>query len=253
MHAAARQVIARPQPSITGEFLGFIKGPTFLAIAGTLVSIALLTFLLRIFARVKGRKGWSIDDGLMSVAAFCATGILVVTIFLTRLGVHLKPETSERDKATHMARWIWLLTLLLVLGISFAKLSLTVYLLRIVRSNAYRVFVYGMIATLSSLTLIWSVALIFRCNPVEAAWDPSSRERYCISQIFYRSIALFNSSLNAATDLLIAIVSIPIFCALNLDFARRVSIIPLIGLGFVACAASIARIPMIFNVWSEDD
>lgn len=67
MHAAVRQLPPQP-PSITLEYLNYNKGPIYLAIVATLVSIALLTFLLRVYTRTKLLHFFGIDDWLMLVA-----------------------------------------------------------------------------------------------------------------------------------------------------------------------------------------
>ena len=68
MHVVARQQLPPPPSSITPEYLNLNRGPFFLAIVATLVSIALLIFLLRVYTRIKLLRFFGIDDWLMLVA-----------------------------------------------------------------------------------------------------------------------------------------------------------------------------------------
>ena len=67
-HAAVRQLTAPLAPSITPEYLSYNEGSLYLAIIATLVSIALSTFLLRVYTRIKLLHFFGIDDWLCSVA-----------------------------------------------------------------------------------------------------------------------------------------------------------------------------------------
>jgi hypothetical protein len=65
--AVAGQLPPRPL-SITGEYLEFNQAPEIIAIVATLVSIALLTFLLRVYTRTRLLRFFGIDDWLMLIA-----------------------------------------------------------------------------------------------------------------------------------------------------------------------------------------
>lgn len=67
MPAAVRWLPPTP-PSTNLEDLTYNKGPFFLVIVATLVSIALLIFLLRVYTRIRLLRFFGIDDWLMLVA-----------------------------------------------------------------------------------------------------------------------------------------------------------------------------------------
>lgn len=92
-----------------------------------------------------------------------------------------------------IAHWQWYCTLLIVIGISFVKLSVAFFLLRIINRPYYRRFLYVMIGILVSLTLAWFGTLVFQCVLVSAAWNPTLAQARCFSDVQYRSIGLANS------------------------------------------------------------
>ncbi|KAF2786170.1 hypothetical protein K505DRAFT_260469, partial [Melanomma pulvis-pyrius CBS 109.77] len=252
MHAAVRQL--PPQlPSITPEYLNYNKGPIYLAIVATLVSIALLTFLLRVYTRIKLLHFFGIDDWVMLVAVLCAVGVFIVFLAMTRLGTGKHLWAVPMEDLLKIAHWQWYFTLLIIIGISFVKLSVAFFLLRIIHRPYYRRFLYVMIGVLVSLTLAWCGTLVFQCVPVSAAWNPTLAHARCFSDAQYRSIGLANSSFNAATDLIFAILPIPIVWTLCINLRTRISLIIVLSLGFLACAAAIVRMPMIYNLWDSED
>lgn len=86
--------------------------------------------------------------------------------------------------------------------------------------------------------------LIFSCTPVSASWNhslqllPSTR---CFSAKTFSSIGLFHSIVNILTDLIFAILPIPIIVKLKVNLRTKCILVFVLSLGFVACAAGIAK------------
>ncbi|KAF2640820.1 hypothetical protein P280DRAFT_399457, partial [Massarina eburnea CBS 473.64] len=230
------------------------KGPSYLATVATLVSIALLTFLLRVYTRIKLLRIFAIDDGLMLVAALCSFGNLIAFALLVRLGLgHHRDELPKADVSA-VGVYLWSFTVLIVIGISLVKLSVAFFLLRIIQRPQYRLVLYCMIAILVPSTLVWTFTLLFQCTPVAAAWNPELRSNaQCMSRTTYRNLNVFNSSINAATDLSLAILPLSIVWGLRVSLHAKLSLAAVLGLGFFSSAAAIVRMPLIYNMWSQHD
>jgi lipoprotein signal peptidase len=67
MHVGARQALHTQAASIQAST--YNKEPTYLAIAATLVSFALLIFLLRVYTRIRLLRFFAIDDWFILGAA----------------------------------------------------------------------------------------------------------------------------------------------------------------------------------------
>lgn len=86
--------------------------------------------------------------------------------------------------------------------------------------------------------------LIFSCTPVSASWNhslqrlPSTR---CFSAKTFSSIGLFNSIINILTDFIFAVLPIPIVVKLKVNLRTKCTLVFVLSLGFVACAAGIAK------------
>jgi hypothetical protein len=70
MHVDATNLSLR-QFSTTQDYEAQDKGPIFTAIVVTLVSVALLTYLLRVYTRGKVLRDLGVDDGLITISAVC--------------------------------------------------------------------------------------------------------------------------------------------------------------------------------------
>lgn len=77
---------------------------------------------------------------------------------------------------------------------------------------------------------------VFQCLPVNAAWDftvkmdPTTK---CYSISIFRSIGLFNGSINIFTDFVFASLPIPIILPLQINMRTKVSLIAILSLGYL--------------------
>lgn len=79
---------------------------------------------------------------------------------------------------------------------------------------------------------------------MSASWNhslqrlPSTR---CFSAKTFSSIGLFNSIINILTDFIFAILPIPIIIKLKVNLRTKCTLVFVLSLGFIACAAGIAK------------
>jgi hypothetical protein len=177
---------------------------------------------------------------------------LVIFIALERLSIGKHVYAIPRDNLNQLARWQWYFTLFFIIGISFLKLSVTFFLLRIIHWPYYRRFLYSMIGLLVSLMLVWFGSLIIQCVPVSDILEPLMGTSRCNSRTAHRDLDLFNNgellldritsskrldlpflAANAATDLIFASMSIPVVWTLHVSPRTRISLVAILSLGFV--------------------
>ncbi|TKA75538.1 hypothetical protein B0A55_03539 [Friedmanniomyces simplex] len=98
--------------------------------------------------------------------------------------------------------------------------------------------------------------LFFDCSPVAADWDLELRAQpgtKCFSDSTYSFIGLFNSVINICTDVLFALLPIPIIVKLQINLRTKVTLAIILGLGFVACAAGIVKATLQVKFISNKD
>ncbi|KAF1844859.1 uncharacterized protein K460DRAFT_394652 [Cucurbitaria berberidis CBS 394.84] len=240
-----------PDPSSTVHD----KGPFILAIAVTLVSLALLTFSLRIYTRGRLLRSFGIDDYMAAIAASCLLGALITIACLVNLGFGKQSwsETSDNNPF-EFSPLIWSYSLLIIIAIGLVKLSVAFFILRIFERRYCRHFLYVIICLLVALTPVWFGSTLLQCIPVAATWNTSTRSgARCMSRSAYMTLSLVNNSLNAGTDLLLVILVLPIACSPSLGLTNRVFIILVLSLGLIACAAAIEQMRLVFNIWKTNE
>ncbi|KAF2855335.1 hypothetical protein T440DRAFT_504755 [Plenodomus tracheiphilus IPT5] len=246
MRVAAREVIP-PQSSIVPD-----KASQEIAIVATLVSIALLSCLLRVYTHGRLLRTFAFDDGLALVAALSSIGVLVTFIGLTRTGVEDRQWGAAPGDDRSTVPWTLALSLLHIIGISMAKFSACFYLLRIFDRRYCCYLLYGLIALLLPSVLTWFGSTLLRCVPVAAAWDRSIPSgSHCMSWDTFTTFAMINNVINASTNLILVLLVVPIACSPPVSLKSRAMNIAVACIGLVACAAAIIRTKLLFDLWQD--
>lgn len=100
-------------------------------------------------------------------------------------------------------------------------------------------------------------AIIFQCTPVAAGWDytlrPPTGTGKCYSATIFKNVGVFNSSVNIFTDLLFALIPIPMVWRLQVNLQTRIGLAVILSLGLFASAVAIYKTPMQANFFAEQD
>ncbi|KAH9874862.1 hypothetical protein J1614_004349 [Plenodomus biglobosus] len=226
------------------------KASLEVVIVATLVSIALLSCLLRVYTRGRLLRTFAFDDGLALVAALCSAGILATFIVLANLGVEDAQGEATSNDGGSTGPWALALSLLHIIGISLVKLSGAFCLLRIFDRRYCRFLLYGLIAFIIPSALTWFGSTLLRCVPVAAAWNQSvSTGAHCMSWETFITFAVINNVINTSTDLILVLLIVPIVFSQSINLKNRAMIIVVACVGFVACAAATLRTKTLFSIW----
>lgn len=143
------------------------------------------------------------------------------------------------------SHWRFFHSIIVMVGISLVKISIAFFLRRFVPSKNYQRFLMGSIAFLVAFTLSCGGTLIFNCGTkVSANWDFDLRttgKAKCFSNNTYTNIGIFNSSINIATDVLFAVLPIPVVWKLQANLRTKLTLIFILSLGLFACISSIVK------------
>ncbi|KAJ8118375.1 hypothetical protein OPT61_g632 [Boeremia exigua] len=139
----------------------------------------------------------------------------------------------------------------------FIKLSIGFFLLRLADRTKWRPFLIGTLIFIGCFTIGSTFAIIFQCNPVAAGWDyslrPPAGDAKCYDAIIFKNVGVFNSSVNIATDLLFALIPIPMVWKLQVNLRTRIGLAVVLSLGLFASAIAIYKTPMQANFFKETD
>lgn len=141
--------------------------------------------------------------------------------------------------------WRFFHSIIVMVGISLVKISIAFFLRRFVTGKAYQRFLLGTIAFLVAFTISCAGTLLFNCGShVNANWNFALRSQsnvHCFSNATFTNIGIFNSSINIATDVLFALLPVPVVWKLQANLRTKVTLCFVLSLGLFACAASIVK------------
>ncbi|KAL9007890.1 MAG: hypothetical protein Q9173_006929 [Seirophora scorigena] len=214
------------------------NGPLLLGYAWALVSLAVLTVALRIFFRMRARKGMHSDDYF--VMASLAVG-LVGAAFLTKLvqsggGQHL--SCLPRGSIYPVNKWSLLAQVFNVIGIGLVKISVCLCVLRLIDRVRRRLsqFLWVLLAFVAVSHFVQVVIFLLYCRPLNALWDPKVK----------------GTCLDALTDLLCAGIPIFVIHRIRMNTRSKVALCVLMSLGIVTAGCAIAKAITVEVILGDD-
>jgi hypothetical protein len=75
----------------------------------------------------------------------------------------------------------------------------------------------------------------------------------CYDPTIFKNVGVFNSSINIATDLIFALIPIPMVWKLQVTIQTRIGLATILGLGLFASAVAIYKTPMQANFFKVKD
>lgn len=228
------------------------QGPTVNAIAIVFAVITAIVMSLRLYARIFLVQKLGLDDVLICIGALLSWAFIVATILSVSrgLGSHYV-DVAERgvDNLIQYAKIVWLSSIFYNACLGFIKTSVLALYMRLgdrsLRKLAIFMFVLvGCQATGNSL------AALFECSPIAAAFDTRITNKKCIDiNAFY----LANAAVNISTDVLTYTLPIRLVIHLQVPRNQKIGLGIMLSLGLFSCISSIIRITFIPDMLTSTD
>ncbi len=159
------------------------------------------------------------------------------------LGRH--PSLVKAEDYSLFWHWRFFHSIIIMIGISLVKISIAFFLRRFVQGKNYQRFLMGFIIFMVAFTISCAGTLIFNCQThVNANWDfplQAAPGVHCFSKDTFTNIGIFNSSINIATDVLLALLPIPVVWKLQANMRTKLTLCFVLSLGLFACISSIIK------------
>ncbi|KAJ4328067.1 hypothetical protein N0V84_001435 [Fusarium piperis] len=213
------------------------------AILGVTISFTILCLLvvgLRVYIRLSMRN-FGREDWLMSVGTTINMVHNGIVIWGCYNGIGTRDSKLNTPIMMEGAKAIVFWQIFYVSGSVFIKASICAQLIRISTQRRYKIILYFLILVSIITTLIAILAVLVRCKPVAASWNPTLGT--CIDQSIIIALTYVVSAVNIATDWSVAII--PIFILWNIQMRRTLKrmIGLVLSLGVLASIATIIRMP----------
>ncbi|KAE9366307.1 hypothetical protein N431DRAFT_419496 [Stipitochalara longipes BDJ] len=231
------------------------KGPQILGAVATTTILALIVVAMRLYVRIWMLRSASFDDYFIVAGMACSLisfGINIPDV-MYGAGRHAA-YISPPSKITTGLKLNFVTQPVLLSGVTFVKVSIGFFLLRIAPDNRYRRSIIGAITFLLVITTFFIITLFVQCSPLAAVWDFSLRPTAsCWNPSVLRKMSYANSSLNLVTDLGFALVPWPILWNIQLAKRIKVALLAVLSLGVFSCIAGIMKITILHSYGRSGD
>ncbi|KAK7978662.1 hypothetical protein PG996_004717 [Apiospora saccharicola] len=173
----------------------------------------------RLYTKVAFSKGLSLDDGLLILAwlaSIVVQGVIANSFSSGVAGVHISEMTLEKYESSQLA--VYVTTLLHLFCAAAAKLSLTVFYLRLSPLKWYRRATWATMGIVGVYSIIMICCVAFACTPVAGFWRAYGGKGRCLDK---RALYTASASMNTLTDIMLLALPIPMVYGLQMPIKRR--------------------------------
>ncbi|KAI9719479.1 MAG: hypothetical protein M1828_006186 [Chrysothrix sp. TS-e1954] len=218
------------------------RSPQFIGLAVTMIVVAVLCTLIRIWARVlfANQRFWW-DDWFAILAAIISITQSALEIFIAHLGFGKHAATIPPAQLISLLHYLWINIMIWGISIAVPKYSVIFMYARVFQVNkkAVRISLWalGILNTIFLLYNIFSDA--FQCNPVRKAWLGPAVSGTCIDSYgWYLSVNLFDLFI----DVIILIFPLPLLWSIQMETRKKVYIMLVFIAGYSVIAVTIGRL-----------
>jgi hypothetical protein len=131
-------------------------------------------------------------------------------------------------------------------------MSIIISLLRITISRVHILILYAAMGLAVVVGLLFFFFTLFQCKPVDYFWNQGAKPGSCLDQDILIAIAYTYSVGAAVTDFTIGILPVFVIWSLRMNARTKMAIAGILGIGCIASAAVIVRIPFVHNYKDPD-
>lgn len=145
-----------------------------------------------------------------------------------------------------MLQSIYSTRILYILGMSFVKVALLVFYLRLDPRRSMRLGLYTFTGILMIFNVVSLFIVAFSCNPPAMFWGDTVPGGKCMTVQSQLNFYNVNGILNIIIDLGIYTVPIPMVWAIRMPLKQKVGVVGIFALGLlsVACESSGPNVPI---------
>ncbi|KFY01800.1 hypothetical protein O988_02525 [Pseudogymnoascus sp. VKM F-3808] len=143
------------------------------------------------------------------------------------------------DQAAAALKWFFLAQICYKLVVTFNKLSLLLFYLRIFPSKTFRRLTWIGLVVVGAIGITFIAGTIFQCQPLVYFWDRRIKGGQCIRTAPWWQAF---SAIQVATDVFILVLPIPSLASLTLKLRHKLGLIGVFALGGFVCIATIVRL-----------
>ncbi|OKL62772.1 hypothetical protein UA08_01850 [Talaromyces atroroseus] len=204
----------------------------FSALAVVFLLLAVVSVVLRFWARRNSRARFGADDVLIIPATLCVVGIAATMILGTQIGMMAQHQTNEyapdgqpiyTKALANYEKCNYVLQLLPLASLGLSKTSVLIFYRRMFfMYHRFLIFNTVMMVIVACWAISFFFGTLFQCRDPRTLWTTFENARTgCIDTIqFYYAVSISGF----ITDLMILISPLPIIYKMNLPLKNRIAV-----------------------------
>ncbi|KAJ5625503.1 hypothetical protein N7510_001812 [Penicillium lagena] len=226
------------------------RGWQMIEIVSVLVSLCLISVVLRVVARLRRQVGFGVDDYLSMLALVLIFGMLVELALWCSIGgngAHF--DTLDGQTLTNYYKIFLANQFTYFLVCPCIKISIICFYRRVfTTSKKFQHFTFGLNCLIGAWGLGIFLACAGQCRPLRAYWDSNVEGNCFDSTLFF----IVNQVFNVAMDFVILALPVPMIWNLHRAWQDKLALNGVFALGAFVCFASLYRIVVLFWISPAD-
>ncbi|KYK58569.1 hypothetical protein DCS_05586 [Drechmeria coniospora] len=203
---------------------------------------------LRIYVRAVMGRDFSADDWIIVFATLLYVGSSSITMRGAAAGAMGQEHgTFSAEKLKASLKGIFLCEVFYPPMTLAIRLSVCLFLLRIVTRRVHRYTIHALLVTVSLASVAYFLTLVFQCVPPSYFWNQIEHgaEGHCLSQGVLISVALIHGSISALSAWVVGLLPIVMLWNVRMDLRSKITVIVLLGMSLIAGITLIVRLTML--------
>ncbi|PNY26352.1 Uncharacterized protein TCAP_03729 [Tolypocladium capitatum] len=205
---------------------------------------------LRVYVRALMARSFSADDWIIVLAMVISHSSFPVPVRTTEAEAHRSLWAMGNSDGHHSPeklmtslKGIYLCEVLYPPLSLAIRVSVCLFLLRIVTKKVHRWIVYVLLAVVSTASIGLLLATIFQCIPPSFFWNQMKpgAEGYCIDQRTVISVAFVHGSVSVLSAWVVGLLPVVILWDVRMDRRTKVTVTTLLGMSILAGIILVVR------------
>ncbi|OAA54757.1 integral membrane protein [Niveomyces insectorum RCEF 264] len=209
------------------------------------LALGWLTFLLRVWVKLKILKSVSTDDYLMLGAILLFSGFAAAGLYgIVETKGGRDPNMTPQEASTGLYAW-WLWEVLYVPVTVLSRTSVAVFLRRIAVRRLHRKIITCVVAAFWATAIPLFVVLVFQCHPVSFFWKQplsSTTPGSCMNPHIIFVVLIVQSVVSTCSDMTLGILPMAMLWKVQLSLKTKLALCVMLGMGMLAGIALIVRV-----------
>ncbi|KAF7529202.1 hypothetical protein G7054_g9906 [Neopestalotiopsis clavispora] len=227
------------------------RGPEIFYVTLALLIVSTITVAMRCYVRIRILKSFRIEDW-MSLATMLSFGFFCGCVFLTvqkGAGKHLLAVPFSDLSGALLSRYLG--EIAYILTSVFLKFTVGIFLLRICSRQWQNTVIWGVLAIVLIFNIVYMFIAVAQCQPIDYFWNrlvDFTEKGTCVSKELASGSTYAATAVNAFADWTLGLLPIALVWNVELNRKAKMSVAGILALGVLASAATLVRIPYIWQL-----